>query len=97
MHLFVSKCLVLSDSNEFLFDFKIEISDLVQHLTFGVRYEISLILESLGEIFNLDLNSFGKELEVVEPKGTIVELSQNGRLLLFNLQVDMLSFDDVVV
>ena len=97
MHLFVSKCLVLSDSNEFLFDFKIEISDLVQHLTFGVRYEISLILEPSGEIFNLELNSFGKELEVVEPEGTIVELSQNGRLLLFNLQVDMFSFDDVVV
>ena len=97
MQLFVSKCLVLSDSNEFLFDFKIEISDLVQHLTFGVRYEISLILESLGEIFNLELNSFGKELEVVEPERTIVELSKNGRLLLFNLQVDMLSLDDVVV
>ena len=97
MHLFVSKCLVLSDSNEFLFDFKIEISDLVQHLTFGVRYEISLILKPFGEIFNLELNSFGKELEVVEPEGTIAELSQNGRLLLFNLQVDMLSLDDVVV
>ena len=97
MHLFVSKCLVLSDSNEFLFDFKIEISDLVQHLTFGMRYEISLILESLGEIFNLELNSFGKELEVVEPERTIAELSQNGRLLLFNLQVDMLSLNYVVV
>ena len=97
MHLFVSKCLVLSDSNEFLFDFKIEISDLVQHLTFGVRYEISLILKPLGEFFNLELNSFGEELEVVEPEGTIAELSQNRRLLLFNLQVDMLSLDDVVV
>lgn len=97
MHLFESKCLVLSDSNEFLFDFKIEISDLVQHLTFGVRYEISLVLKPLGEIFNLELNSFGKELEVVEPEGTTAELSLNGRLLLLNLQVDMLSLNDVVV
>ena len=47
VHLFESKCLVLSDSYEFLFNFKIVISELVQHFAFGVRYEISLILKSL--------------------------------------------------
>lgn len=85
VHLFESECLVLSDSDKFLFNLKIEISDLVQHLTFGVCYEISLILKPLRESLNLELNGFGKELKVFEPEGTFAELSQYGRLLFFNL------------
>jgi hypothetical protein len=62
-----------------------------------VRYEVCLVLKPFLKVFDLELDGFGEQFEVIEPKGAIIELGQNGSLLFFNLHVNMLSFYNVVV
>lgn len=97
VHLFECQSLVFPDSNQLFFNFEIETSHLVQHLAFGVRYEVCLVLKPFLKVFDLELDGFGEQFEVIEPKGAIIELGQNGSLLFFNLHVNMLSFYNVVV